>query len=94
MKRETIAEFLARGGKITKVPLMEIKSKQDSLKASKSGPAILMSLEEADLYYGEQRARNLKVKKKEQTIDISLLPEELRKKYIDEVLYGQDDEEI
>jgi hypothetical protein len=93
MKRETVAEFLARGGVITKIPIAEIKIKPEAVKVSAGGPAILMSLDEADLYYGEAKTRKNKKKVSQPLIDISVLPEELRKKFIDGALNGQDEEE-
>lgn len=99
MKRtETVAEFLARGGKILSVPANVSAVKQDSIKSNSnnSGVAVIMSLEEADLFYGEHKARKAKKKVSASTksaIDISALPEELRKKYIDEVIYAEENAE-
>jgi len=91
-KTETIAEFLARGGKITIVPADQLPIKTDSIKSITSGgPAIIMSMTEADLYYGEFKAR--KAKKVASTIDLSALPEALRKKYVDEVINASKEEE-
>jgi hypothetical protein len=89
MKKETIAEFLARGGSITKVLSQEPVFKTEPVKRSApNGPAVIMSMGEADLYYGEYKPKKVK-KKSKSTIDISALPEELRIKYIDEVINGQ-----
>jgi hypothetical protein len=88
-KTETVAEFLARGGQITKIPAKEEQVKPDQVKSTKTGgPAVIMKMDEADLYYGEVKKKKAKKKKKE-TIDISALPKELREKYIDAVMNEQ-----
>jgi hypothetical protein len=92
-KTETVAEFLARGGEITKLPAKEPQVKPEAVKSTKNGgPAVIMSMGEADLYYGEAKKKKEKKKKKE-TIDINALPEELRKKYIDTVMNEQIEED-
>lgn len=96
-KRETVAEFLARGGKITKVPPAGPKTKVDGIKSNNNGGiATIITMDEASLYNGEYKPKKAK-KKAKQTIDVSALPEELRKQYIDGVLNGnreEDDQEI
>ena len=90
-KTETIAEFLARGGAITLVPANPPTVKADSIKStSNGGPVTIMSMDEADLYYGEFKAR--KPKKPATAIDLSALPEALRKKYVDEVISANQEE--
>ena len=92
-KTESVAEFLARGGQIKRVPAQQPIIKNDSIKSSTNGgPATIMSMDEADLYYGEQKKSRAK-KKATSAIDISALPEELRKKYVDTVIYGSDNQE-
>jgi hypothetical protein len=91
-KTESVAEFLARGGKITVVPANQTPIKIYSIKSTTNGgPVTIMSMGEADLYYGEFKAR--KAKKSTSTIDLSALPEALRKKYVDEVISASKDEE-
>jgi hypothetical protein len=91
-KTETIAEFLARGGSIKIVPANEPTVKTDSIKSTTNGgPANIVSMDEADLYYGEFKAR--KPKKATAPIDLSALPEALRKKYVDEVISASGEEE-
>lgn len=93
MKRETVAEFLARGGKVNKVPYMESKSKPETMRTpTTGGEASFITLEDADLFYGEAKPRRAK-KVSKPSIDISALPEELRKKYIDGVLNEQSSQE-
>lgn len=90
MKKETIAEFLARGGTITRVPTQQTIIKPKSMQqASSTGPAVIMTMDDAGLYYGEYKPKKVK-KKNKNTVDMSALPEELRKKYIDGVINGKE----
>lgn len=91
MKKETVAEFLARGGQITKVPAAQSTQKAESIKSTNGGgPAVIVSMEDADLYHGEAKKSKAKKKAPASMIDISALPEELRKKYIDEVVHAKE----
>ena len=91
-KTETIAEFLARGGSIQIIPPNQPTIKADSIKSTtNAGPANLMSMDEADLYFGEHKAK--KPRKATSTIDLSALPEALRKKYVDEVISASKEED-
>jgi hypothetical protein len=93
MKKETLAEYLARGGKITKCPPYDPRPKQDSVRSTvPAGPANIMTLDEADLFFGEKKARKVKAKSKP-TIDLAALPPELRKKYVDDVIDKANNEE-
>lgn len=94
MKTESIAEFLARGGKITKVPAHEpVAKKSESVKSiAAGGPASLMTLDQADLFYGEHKKRKVKPKAVP-TLDVDALPPELRKKYVDDVIDAYKKEE-
>lgn len=93
MKKETMAEFLARGGKITKVPTPIPTTKVETIKSTKGGgPATIVTMDEADLYHGESKKKKVK-KKVISTIDISALPEALRKKYIDGVIHAKEVED-
>lgn len=90
-KTESVAEFLARGGIITKVPSQTPTTKTESIKSSSAGgPAVFLSLGEADLFYGEHRTK--KAKKAKATFNVADLPEELRKKFVDEVMNGETEE--
>jgi hypothetical protein len=94
MKTETVAEFLARGGKINKVASAALTQKVESVKSLKNGgPATIVSMDEADLYHGEAKKSKAKKKLQAPTIDVSALPEALRKKYVDEVVNAQAEEE-
>jgi hypothetical protein len=91
-KTETVAEFLARGGVINKIPANQSAIKGDNVKSTTNGgPANLLSMDEADLYYGEIKARKAK-KKNASVIDLSALPEALRKKYVDDVIHGDEED--
>ena len=81
-KTETIQEFLARGGKITLCPegIKDTREKVN-VKSTTVGPAILMTLEEADHYYGEKRKSNKPIKEQNKpNLNLDCLPEEFRKK--------------
>jgi|GEM_PF-5612958 len=95
MKTESVAEFLARGGQITKVPPKEEVIKEQKLKSSSGGPVNLLTYDEAELYYSESKAsKGTKRKAKPQAkLDINALPEALRKKVLEEMSDGPEDEE-
>ena len=87
MKIETLEEFLARGGSINKIPEAERLKQVDVVKkAAVSGISTIMSLDEADLFYGEAR-KDLKLQKNKELNKISLmsLPEPLRLKYLNRI---------
>lgn len=91
-KTETVAEFLARGGVINRVPAQAPTGKTESIKPNNNGGiAVIVSMDDADLYHGETRVR--KPKKATSKIDLSALPEELRKKYVDEVISAHEENE-
>lgn len=94
-KTETIAEYLARGGVIHKFPSVQPTLKVEGMKPTAGGPAIIMSMEDANLYYGQ--AKTNKPRKKSSsadiTIDVHALPEALRKKYVDGVISEANEEE-
>ena len=98
-KIETIEEYLARGGFINKINPVESPKQTEVIRKSIAGsPAIIMSLEEADLFYGEARKGDKPKKTKPTTkIDLSALPEALRIKFInklkEEAADGEDYEE-
>jgi hypothetical protein len=84
-KIQSVEEFLANGGKITKVPPSERPVEPEVVKKTTAGaPAVLMTLEEADLFYGEPKKNAAKPKKPKTSLNIDLdaLPEALRAKFI------------
>ncbi len=82
-KVESIDEYLARGGSISRVPAAVLEPIPDVIKKSAVGPAVFLSLDEADLFYGEAR-KNAKPKKAKPAlkIDLDALPPALRSKFI------------
>jgi len=81
-KTESIKEFLERGGTITKVPAKELTPKEYTHHPSAQGPAVIFTLEEADLFYGEPKKASKAKAKPRARIDLSALPEALRTKYV------------
>lgn len=94
-KIETIEEYLARGGAINKInPVESPKQIEVVRKTIAGGPAVIMTLEEADLFYGEARKGSTPKKAKPTTkIDLSALPEALRMKFINKLKEEADGEE-
>ncbi len=94
MKKETLQEFLARGGKITICPPGPAPKKTEGMKlATTGGPTTILPMEDAELYYGETKATK-KTKKATNAVDLSVhLPEALRKKYIDPILDKRKEEQ-
>ncbi len=85
-KKETVQEFLARGGQINKVEKLDNRVETTTVNSVNSGgPAIIMSYGEADLFYGEVRSRKPKKMKQREKIDFSVLPEALRNKYLKDI---------
>lgn len=96
-KTETLEEFLARGGSVQFCPPKKEGATPDVVrKTANGGPAVIMTLEEADLFYGEGKVRK-KPSKPSNNIDLSALPEALKNKFIsklmDEAEYGEEDED-
>jgi len=86
-KVETVEEYLARGGSIKKLPTVDTVKQPDVIKKTVTdGVAVILSLEDADLFYGEAR-KNAKPKKAKPSlkIDLSALPEALRSKFINKI---------
>lgn len=82
-KRETIEEFLARGGKITKCDAGPMPEEEQGQKVmpTPNAAATMMSLSEGSLYYSESRAKpkERKSTKKVETINLAALPPHLLK---------------
>jgi hypothetical protein len=89
--RETIEEYLARGGKVTYIPAVQSEEDQSNKVASSSGAsATMMTLSEGALYFSESRAKPKERKKSlEKTINTAALPAALLKY----MLKHQDEEE-
>jgi hypothetical protein len=97
-KTESLEEFLARGGVITVLPpeAKTVKEKPMRQDAGGSGPAVILSLDEYDTYYGEVKTSKKKPKKPKATLDFNALPEHLRKKHVKRILEeaGLDEEDF
>ncbi len=92
-KVENIQDFIARGGVIEHIPYSKNEKKSDMIRKTDTGPAVILSYAEADLFYGESKPSKTKAKavKSTPTIDINLLPEALRIKYINKLKVDQDE---
>ena len=89
MKRETVEEFLARGGIITKIPPVD-NSKPEIVKALASATVNFITMEEAELYSGAENTKVRKVVKGKKALDLSALPKELLDKFMKEALDAQE----
>lgn len=76
-KRETIEEFLARGGVIQKIPAQELPEEESKVTSSSNGTSHMMSLADGSVYYAETKAKKVSKKKLSKTIDFSALPAHL-----------------
>lgn len=78
MKKETIEEYLARGGEITKVPehKPEEPKKEITCRSTSKTPHKPMHITEGAVYWGEDRKRKT-TKTKKFTGDVDALPSEL-----------------
>lgn len=84
MKKESIDEFLARGGVIKIIPTIAPEAKPEIMRGALGGPINLLTLDEHNLYHGEKRVvkEGSTPKKTGPSIDFSALPEALKQKYL------------
>lgn len=76
---ELIREFLERGGKIEVLPPTD-NGPSSTMSSVVNQPVKLLSLEEAELLYGEKSERKGKVKKPDFTnINMDVIPDNLKK---------------
>lgn len=92
MKKETIDEFLARGGVIKVIPPTTPDQKPELVRSTKMGPANLLTMDEHDLFHGEKKVSKSSTKKTP-AIDFSALPEALKQKYLKEWAASNDNED-
>lgn len=82
-RTESVEEYLARGGRITKVESAKIETnnKNTTVRSTKVGPAVIMSFGEAELMFGEKSKRKKKEKPVGNLSDVplELIPDDLRK---------------
>lgn len=93
--KESIEQFLAKGGTITKCPPAEDKSTKEHVRSTVSAapsPAP-MSLEDFGLIYGEPKKQRKRSVSSKHTVDMSALPDFLKKKYLKEVYHGGQEQE-
>jgi hypothetical protein len=57
MKKETIEEFLARGGKITKIPEQSVEKGTNVVKPNGTGLPKIMHLTDGEHYFGITRRK-------------------------------------
>jgi hypothetical protein len=84
-RKETVAEFIARGGIIKKIdPVKDDSTHATVRKISNGEPAIILSMDDAEMYYGENKNPDKpKAKTKQKSLpDMSCLPEALKNKFI------------
>lgn len=74
-KRETIEEFLARGGEITRVPSQPESEEVNHIFSTSNAASTMLSLSEGSLYYSESKAKP----KERAKINTSALPANLLK---------------
>lgn len=100
---ETIQEYLARGGSVKRIPAVMLEAQPEVVrKTAQSGVATFLTLDEADLFFGEPSKRKpKKMKQQQMKIDLDVLPPALRSKFISKLKeevngegYEEDLEEI
>ncbi len=77
-QRETLEEYLARGGVITKVPSSFPAEEGNRVNPTPGAGATMMSLAEGALYYAESKAKKER-KVPEKPINFAVLPANLLK---------------
>lgn len=78
-KKETIEEFLQRGGKITKLPPQKPPSEEAQTVFQTSPSGGLMSLSDGGLFYAEKKKHKKRKKEKPISINLAALPPSLLK---------------
>ena len=93
-KTETVEEFLARGGKITKIDNTQAQKQASvAVKVKNTGHDSIISSDDADLYYGDPSHKKVsKRKRKENKIDFNALPKELQASLLEQINVDLEDE--
>ena len=80
-KRETLEEFLKRGGTITKCdPVPSVEETDNKAVPTPTASSTIMTLSEGALYYSESKAKTKERKKKKvEPINLAALPTSLLK---------------
>jgi hypothetical protein len=85
-KTESLTEYLARGGKINKLPHVDKKKQEDVARKPISGVALIMTLDDAALFYSDSEPpKKKKEKKTTSKLDLSALPAALREKFLKKI---------
>jgi hypothetical protein len=79
IKTETLNEFLARGGVVKTFPAGE-PPKDPTVRSTTVGPAVILSLEDGELFYGEKRAKKPSKVSKSPKVVFDDLPDALKDK--------------
>ena len=91
---ETLNEFLTRGGTIKKALYIPPSLSEEITRSTKhTKQVILLTMDEAEIYYGEKDKRITQPVKTLPTLNVAALPEYLRKKYVYDVLNKRQEEE-
>lgn len=94
LKTESIEEFFKRGGTITQAEPNKKDTPNMIRSTTKEGAAVFLSLEDADLFYGEESG-NKKIKKEKEKIDkinFWLLPRPAQLSYLSKLKEAIDGE--
>lgn len=78
-KRETVEEFLARGGQVTKCPAQPRPDEESQTNPTTTASSTMMTLAEGSLFYAETKAKKERKQKPEKTVNFDALPASLRK---------------
>ena len=96
-KIESLEEYLARGGVVKILPPEARTTKEKPTRQDSSGgPAVILTMDQYDTYYGEVKVSKKKPKKPKAGLDVFALPEHLRKKHLGRLLEeaGLDEEDL
>ena len=77
-KKETIQEFLKRGGKVTRCDYQPPEETKNTVKGSHAGPPVLYSLDDAAHFFSEKMPGRTKKEVKLDTIDWKEIPDSLQ----------------
>lgn len=81
-KTESIEEFLARGGTIKKLAAGESAKLPTTRRSAGGDPVVILSMEDAEIFYGEGKPKAKKKSTPKAGIDLSQLPESLKSKFL------------
>lgn len=80
---ESLEEYIARGGKINKIPKGEEKKQENVFRKPISGIELIISLDDASLFYGAgEPPKKKKETKPTSKLDLNALPPALKEKFL------------